>query len=80
MNESRGFAVNESGATLTGGGWTCANCGVFVPLGQSHTCRSLRVGQGMAERPRRRHITGTIAPADRAGKQYTVDLWVEDVP
>ena len=51
-----------------GENWRCGMCGSRVTVNYT------------TERPRRRHITGRISPLDRAGKQYEVDLWVEDVP
>lgn len=68
--------------TVPGSGWVCANCGVWVLTGATHTCPTVTPtsGQLVIQRRRRRHITGTIEPKDRAGKQYDVDLWVEDVP
>lgn len=65
-------------------GSVCPICGTWTPLGYIHTClgtttKPMQVNV-TTERPRRRHVTGRITPVDRMGKQYDVDLWVEDVP
>jgi hypothetical protein len=73
---------------MTGGGWTCATCGIYVGLNQSHTCRTL---SGSAPLPitgtlptykptARYHIHGRISNAARTGPQYDVDLVVEVIP
>lgn len=36
MNESKGWGINESGS-----GWTCSLCGVWVPIGMSHSCKTV---------------------------------------
>jgi hypothetical protein len=68
----------------TTAGWTCAQCGVFVGVNQSHTCRTIPETTGpvivYSTRPTRYRVHGQITPADRAGKAYDVDLVVEMLP
>ncbi len=67
----------------TTAGWTCAQCGWFVGVDQSHTCPTgpiYPVAPVFSVKPIRYRVRGRISPVGLAGTYYDVDLVVEAIP
>jgi hypothetical protein len=69
----------------TTGGWTCAQCGTFVGVNQSHTCRTVPETPNAPSvvysiRPTRYRVHGRFIDRAPGGRKYDVDLTVEVTP